>query len=71
MRRRAPCIEVLDEGVARSLRRMTPAQRLALAFDAGRFARLLVRASVREAHPRWNEGRISREVARRFLLGAG
>jgi hypothetical protein len=71
MRRRAPCIEVLDEAVARALRRMTPAKRLSLAFDAERFARLLVGASVRADHPRWSERRISREVARRFVLGAG
>ncbi|MCI0588296.1 MAG: hypothetical protein L0323_15810 [Planctomycetes bacterium] len=71
MRRRTPCIEVLDEAVARALRRMTPAQRLALAFDAERFARRLVRASVRADHPRWSDARISREVARRFVLGAG
>lgn len=71
MRRRAPRIEILDEAVAPSLRRMTPARRLALAFDAERFARDLVRASVRGEHPLWSERRISREVARRFLLGAG
>ncbi|HET6202168.1 MAG TPA: hypothetical protein VFI25_05130 [Planctomycetota bacterium] len=70
MRRRAPCIEILDEDVARSLRRMTPARRFALGSEEERSVRVLVAAAVREQHPRWSEGRVSREVARRFGLGS-
>ncbi|MEK6695632.1 MAG: hypothetical protein AABY98_00575 [Candidatus Deferrimicrobiota bacterium] len=57
-------IEVVDDEIAASLRVMGPAKRLALVFQAERFARELVRAGARNRHPEWNEAEVEKEVAR-------
>lgn len=57
-------IEAVDDEVAASLRRMGPAKRLALVFQAERFARDLMRAGARNRHPEWNEAEVEKEVAR-------
>ena len=64
-------IEVVNEDVAVILRKKTPAERVALALDANRTARLLVEGGLRTRHPDWNDEQIAREVARRMTLGSG
>jgi hypothetical protein len=57
-------IEAVDDQIAVSLREMGPAKRLALVFQAERFARDLMRAGARYRHPEWNEADVEKEVAR-------
>ncbi len=56
--------EAVDDEIATSLREMGPAKRLALVFQAERFARDLMRAGARNRHPEWNEADGEKEVAR-------
>jgi hypothetical protein len=49
-------IEVVEDAVAAVLRRMTPAQRVAMINDAHQTARLLLQAAVRRRHPHLNFG---------------
>ena len=64
-------LEVVDDAVAEVLRRMSPAQRVAAALDAGRTLRLVVEGGVRSRHPDWDDARVAEEVARRMRSGAG
>ena len=57
-------LEAVDDEIAVSLRMMGPAKRLALVFQAERFARELMRAGARNRHPEWNEADVEKEVAR-------
>ena len=63
-------IEAVDDEIAESLRGMGPARRLALVFQAERFARDLMRAGARNRHPEWNEGEVEKEVARLWADGS-
>ena len=47
----------------------TGAERLAMAFEMGEFARQIVTSSVRATHPDWDGDRVVEEVARRFAGG--
>jgi hypothetical protein len=62
-------IEVVDEAMAAILRQKTPAERIAMAADAHRTARLLLTAQVRRQHPEWIDEQVQREVARRLTRG--
>lgn len=59
-------IEVVDEAVAEVLRRMTPAERIALASDAHRTARALIEGQVRSQHPEWDDEQVRRETVLRL-----
>lgn len=48
-------------------RRLTPAERLAEAFQMTRFVRAQLRGQLRALHPEWSDSRLSDEVAARFL----
>ena len=63
-------IEVVDEAVARVLRRKTPAERVKMISDAHRTMRLVVEGGLRTRHPDWNDARIKAEVVRRMTRGA-
>jgi len=52
-------------------RSMTPAQRLAAAFETTEFVRQVVRGSLQGLHPDWSDDRIDRVVAERFRGAAG
>jgi hypothetical protein len=52
-------------------RRMTPQQRLQIAFDLYELSRTLVRQGVRHQHPDWSDRQVEEEVLRRFRLAAG
>jgi hypothetical protein len=59
-------IEVVDEAIAEILRQKTPAERIAIACEMHRTARLLITARLQQQHPEWTEEAIAREVARRM-----
>lgn len=63
-------IEVVDDVVAGILRRKTPAQRLAMCFEANRTMRLRLEAHLVTSHPDWGREQVMREVARRMSGGA-
>lgn len=49
------------------LRRISPAGRLAMAFELSDNLRSLVEAGVRYRHPRWDDGAVEREVMRLMI----
>jgi len=63
-------IEVVDDAVAEVLRKKTPTERVAMALDCNRTARMLIEGAVRTRHPDWDDGRVASEVARRMLGGS-
>jgi Rv0078B-related antitoxin len=63
-------IELLDDAMVRVLRTKTPAERLAMAFDCNRTARLIIAGHLRTQHPDWTELQIQAGVAGRMLDGA-
>jgi hypothetical protein len=64
--KRRPCIELLDDAMVEVLRRKTPAERVAMVFDAERTMRLMLEANLRWRHPDWDGERVGREIARRW-----
>ena len=60
-------IEVVDDAMAEVPRRKTPWERVAMASDCARTARLLVEGRIRTLHPDWDDRQIAAEVARRML----
>jgi hypothetical protein len=69
-RARQPCIEVLDDAMVEVLRAKTPAERVAMAFDAERTMRLMLEANLHWRHPEWNAEQITQEIARRRHVGS-
>lgn len=63
-------IEVVDDLTAEMLRPKTPAERLAIAFDCHRTARLRVESYLRGTFPEWDDLRVTQEVARRMSRGS-
>jgi len=62
-------IEVVDDAVAEILRAKTPAERIALALEAGETARAMLIAQIRARHPDWADAQVQAEVARRWARG--
>jgi hypothetical protein len=63
-------IEIPEDSVVEALRRMTSAERLAIANRMWISARNAVGYIVRSEHPDWNEQQLQQEVLRRMLNGA-
>lgn len=63
-------IEVVDDAVAEILRRMTPAQRVAMILRLNRRLRIAVEGNIRSCHPDWDDAQVRAEVLRRFHDGA-
>ncbi len=63
--KRRPCVELLDDAMVEVLRRKTPAERVAMVFDAERTMRLMLEANLHWRHPDWDADRVAREIARR------
>jgi hypothetical protein len=63
-------IEVVDEAVAAILRQKSPAERIAMAVDANKTARLLIAGGLRTQHPDWTDQQIADEVVRRMTRGS-
>ncbi|MFG0330135.1 MAG: hypothetical protein ACF8PN_09585 [Phycisphaerales bacterium] len=70
MRRKRPCIEMVDDAVIEVLRGKSPAERLAIVDNLWRFAQRLIRSSVKRDHPDWSDEQVARETARRISNGA-
>jgi hypothetical protein len=64
-----PRFDVLDDAQAEILRRLTPAERLAVGFGLWRSAREMLTFQLASLHPDWDAERVSREVARRLSHG--
>jgi hypothetical protein len=64
-------VEILHVVVVEALRRKTPAERIAMALEANRVARLRIEGHLRTIHPDWTGQQIDAEIARRMCLGAG
>lgn len=64
-------IEVIDDATAEMFRRMTPERRLAMAFEAMRFAEDFARSAVTQQHPDWSSDAINKEVRRRTYGATG
>jgi hypothetical protein len=60
-------VEVIEDELVESLRRKTPAQRLAISFDMWRFARDRLMHILRSQHPDWDEKQLRAEFRRRML----
>lgn len=65
MNKREPVIEILDPMVVQILRRMTPAQRLARAFEMWDFASTMMKSVIRQEHPDWTKDQFEQEIRRR------
>jgi len=63
-------IEAVEDDVAEALRNMGAANRLAMLFQAEKFARILMRAGARNRHPEWTEAEVEREIARLWADGS-
>ncbi len=63
-------IEAVEDDVAEALRDMGPANRLAMMFQAEKFARTLMRAGARNRHPDWTEAEVEKEIARLWADGS-
>jgi hypothetical protein len=63
-------IEVIDRAYAALLAAKTPAERLAMVFEAHRTARILAEAGARHLHPEWTDEQIRAEAVRRIMYGA-
>lgn len=62
-------IEVIDDALAEVLRQKTPAERVAMIFDANRTMRLRIEGHLRTRHPDWPDEDIEAEIAGRMLGG--
>jgi hypothetical protein len=62
-------IELLDDAMVEVLRKKSPVERLEMVFAAERTMRLMVTAHLQSEHPEWTPEQISKEIARRRLLG--
>jgi hypothetical protein len=69
--KRRPCVELLDEAIVAVLRRKTPAERVAMVFDANRTMRLRLEGHLRSRHPDWDDATVMQEIARRMSHGTG
>ena len=59
--------EVVDDDMAKVLRRQTPAQRLASAHAMWRYAHHRLNTLLRRQHPEWTEAQVKSEMRRRML----
>jgi hypothetical protein len=62
-------IEFPDDAMVEILRRKTPAERLAIAFQCNRMMRLRLAGHFQTRHPDWTAEQINRAVATRMLDG--
>jgi hypothetical protein len=63
-------LEVLDPMVIEIMRRKSSVEKLQIAYQLNRFARVAIREQIKAAHPEWTETQIDRELAQRMLRGS-
>ncbi|MCA9007016.1 MAG: hypothetical protein KDA70_17195 [Planctomycetaceae bacterium] len=61
-----PVVEVIDKSMVELLQRQSPEERLLIAAEMWETARVMVRGSLAQEHPEWNESTLNREVAKRL-----
>ncbi len=66
---RQSVVELMDDETVTTLRAMSGAERLAIAFSISESARASLIVDLRSEHPSWDEEAIEREAARRVLEG--
>lgn len=69
MRLDAGQIEVVDDAMARVLKRKKPSERIRIGFDMWISAHNMLTIHIRKTHPDWDDKQVANEVARRFLHG--
>ena len=62
-------VERLDPMVAEILRHKTPAERVAMVFEADRDMRQMLLSVLTSEHPDWSSEQIRQEITRRWLRG--
>ena len=62
-------IEILEPEMVEVLRGKTPAERVAMVFEANRTMRLRIEGHLLTQHPEWTREKILTEIARRMLIG--
>jgi hypothetical protein len=62
-------IEVVDDAVTEVLKRKTPAERIRIGFTLWTSTRDMLMVHLKKTHPEWDDERVAKEVARRFLHG--
>jgi len=62
-------IEILDDAMARVLRRKTPAERISIGFNIWISARNMLMVHLRKSHPEWDDDLLEKEVTRRLSHG--
>jgi hypothetical protein len=67
MQKRRMVIEQIDDEMVASLRRKTPAQRLAMSLSMWRSARDRLHHMLQVQHPDWDEEKLKAEFRRRML----
>jgi len=63
---RAVVVELMDPVMVEIIQKMTPAQRLAIAFRMWESARRIVRSGVQYQHPDWSDEKIEQEISLRM-----
>lgn len=61
-------VEVLDEAMVEVLRQKTPAERVAMVFDAEQTLLAMLGANLRASYPNWTDTQVNQEIARRRRL---
>ena len=70
MRLDAGQIEVVDDAMAKVLRKKRPDERIRIGFDIWISAHAMLTTHIGRLHPDWDGEKVGREVARRFLHGS-
>jgi hypothetical protein len=70
MTTRKPVIEVMDDAMADVLRQKTEVERLQIAAQMWKSARVILRGVIVTEHPEWDDDQVNREIARRISHGA-
>lgn len=61
--------EVMDDAMADILRQKTEVERLRIAGNMWKSARVILRGAIRTEHPDWDADQVNREIARRISHG--
>ncbi|MDB5390947.1 MAG: hypothetical protein JWM11_6593 [Planctomycetaceae bacterium] len=69
MNSRRPVVEVMDPMVAEIMRKKTPVERLAIAFNMWNTARVILRGAIKSEHEDWTAEEVNREIAKRISGG--
>lgn len=69
MTRQIPKIDTLDDEAVAKFRSMTPGEKIQMASDLNRAARIRAAERLRNSCPNWSEEQLQAEIAKRMLAG--